>query len=64
MLSVLPKVLNRSGAIRVPQHVAMNRKRQPCGFSSSGDCFQEARGRGGTTSLGDKNVSRFLILET
>jgi len=51
-------------ASRVPEHVRVNRKRQLCGFSSPGDCFQESRGRGGTAALGDEDISRRWILTT
>jgi hypothetical protein len=46
----------------VPKHVRMNWEWKPCGFSSSGDRFQDSGSGGGTTALGDKHVSRFCIL--
>jgi hypothetical protein len=64
-------VLERSGvmpivgeleASRVPEHVGVNRECEPCRFSGSGDHFEEACSRGGTTALGDKDVSGFHIL--
>ena len=56
-------VLERSGIVpvveliagRMPQHVRMNWEREFCGFSCSGDHFQEARRRRRTTALGDED---------
>ena len=48
----------------VPEHVRMDWEWELCGFSSSGDRFQESDSRRGPTTLGDKHISRFLILPT
>ena len=40
----------------------MNREWKLCGLPGPRDRFQESRSRGGTTPLGDKNVSGFHIL--
>jgi hypothetical protein len=45
----------------VPKHVRMDREWQLCGFPGPGDRFEETCGRSRTTSLGDKNVSRFHV---
>ncbi len=44
----------------VPEHVRVDREWNLCGLPSPGDRFQETCGRGGTTALGDENVSRFF----
>lgn len=60
--SSIVAVVSQFVAGGVPERVRMNWERELCGFSSPGDCFQETCRRGGTTALGNKNVSRFHIL--
>lgn len=54
--SVMPLV-GELVAGRVPEHVRVDREGELCGFSGAGDHLEEACCRGGTTALGDENVS-------
>jgi len=47
---------------RMPKHVRMDWEWEFCSFSSPSDRLQESRSRGGATTLGQENVSRFHIL--
>jgi hypothetical protein len=59
--SVMP-IVGELVASGVPQHMRVDWERELCGFPSSGNRFQETRGRCGTATLGHEDVSRFHIL--